>query len=250
MSKSASPSESSLWVVDLARGGATPLSTGKGRNDWPCGPRQHSRGLGGGSDEAQNFLVKVVNDAAAETLLFSSEVPFKGPNTWSADGKSIIFTQLDPESSQNVGLLDASGTKPPTPLVRGPIRDYGGPVSPDGRWLAYTADDSGRFELFVQGFPSPGRKVQVSDDGAVGAWWSSDQRQLIFLGNDLRSLYRVDVLQGDTFRVGTPRKFATLPEDIISVDAMPDRHRFLALAPERTGTGSVTIVQNWHAALK
>jgi len=84
----------------------------------------------------------------------------------------------------------------------------------------------------------------------VVAWWSPDQRQLVFLGNDLRSLYRVDVLPGDTFRVGAPRKFATLPEDIIAVDAMPDRQRFLALAPERTGTGSVTIVQNWHAALK
>jgi Tol biopolymer transport system component len=251
LSKSTSPSESSLWVVDLARGGATPLSTGKGRNDSAVWSPDSTRVVWAADrDGTQNFLVKVVNDAAAETSLFSSEVPFKGPNTWSADGKSIIFTQLDPESSQNVWLLDASGTKPPTPLVRGPIRDYGGPVSPDGRWLAYTADDSGRFELFVQGFPSPGRKVQVSDEGAVGAWWSSDQRQLIFLGNDLRSLYRVDVLQGDTFRVGTPRKFATLPEDIIFVDAMPDRQRFLALAPERTGTGSVTVVQNWRSALK
>jgi len=58
------------------------------------------------------------------------------------------------------------------------------------------------------------------------------------------------VLPGETFRVGAPRKFATLPADIIFVDATPDRQRFLALAPERTGTGSVTVVQNWRAALK
>ena len=251
MSKSTSPSESSLWVVDLARGGASPLSTGKGRNDTPLWSPDSTRVVWAADrDGSQNFFVKVVNDAAAETVLFSSDAPFKGPNAWSPDGTFIIFTQLDPETAQNVWLLDASGHKPPTSLVRGPIRDNGGPVSPDGRWLAYTADDSGRFELFVQAFPSPGRKVQVSDEGAVVAWWSADQRQLVFLGNDLRSLYRVDVLPGDAFRVGAPRKFATLPEDIIAVDAMPDRQRFLALAPERTGTGSVTIVQNWHAALK
>jgi len=58
-----------------------------------------------------------------------------------------------------------------------------------------------------------------------------------------------DGAQGETFRVGTPRRSATLPEDIINVDATQDRQRFLALAPERT-TGSVTIVQHWRAASK
>jgi hypothetical protein len=49
--------------------------------------------------------------------------------------------------------------------------------------------------------------------------------------------------------VGTPRRFATLPADVVWVDAMPDRQRFLAISPERTGTGSVTVVQNWRALL-
>jgi len=91
--------------------------------------------------------------------------------------------------------------------------------------------------------------VQVSAGGAVRAWWTRDGRQLVLIGGDLRTLSRVDLVPGATLSAGPPRPFAKLPADIVWVDAMPDRQRFLAIAPERTGTGSVTVVQNWRAAL-
>lgn len=122
-------------------------------------------------------------------------------------------------------------------------------MSPDGRWIAYSTEDSGRFEINVQSFPTPGRKVQVSENGAVRAWWTRDGRQLVFHDGDLRGLWRVDLQPGETLGVGTPRRIATLPPDIVWLDAMLDRQRFLAIAPERTGTGSITVVQNWRASL-
>jgi dipeptidyl aminopeptidase/acylaminoacyl peptidase len=251
MVKSTSPSESSLWLVDLTRGGASPLSTGPGRNDTPVWSPDGKRVVWAADrDGVQNLFVKNVNDAAPETPLFTSDTPFKGPSAWSGDGQWIVMTQLDAETAQNIWVLDASGTKAPIPLVRGPLRDNSGPLSPDGRWLAFTADDSGRFELYVQSFPTPGRKVQISENGAVHAWWTRDGRQLIYLDGELRKLWRVDVQPGESFGVGTPRQLATLPAAIVAMDAMPDRQRFLAIAPERTGTGSVTLVQNWLAALR
>jgi hypothetical protein len=60
----------------------------------------------------------------------------------------------------------------------------------------------------------------------------------------------VDVTDGDSLKVTTPRFVATLPAGIVWIDAMPDRQKFLALMPERLGTGTVTVVQNWMAALK
>jgi len=250
MVKSMSPSESSLWLVDLARGGASPLSTGKGRNDTPVWSPDGARIVWAADrDGMQDLFEKNVNDAAPEKPLFTSDILFKNPAAWSPDGQWVTMTQLDRDSAHNVWLLDASGTKPPTAIVRGPVRDNGGPVSPDGRWMAFTADDSGRYELYVQSFPTPGRKVQISENGAISSWWARDGRQMVFLGGDLRSLWRVDVVPGETLGVGKPMRFATLPADIVWVDAMPDRQRFLAIAPERTGTGSVTVVQNWHAAL-
>ena len=247
---STSPSESTLWLVDLARGGATPLSSGRGRNDTPAWSPDGTRVVWAADrDGAQNLFVKSVDEVAPERLLFQSDVPFKNPADWSPDGQWIVMTQLDPDTAQNVWLLDASGTKPPTAIARGPVRDNGGPVSPDGRWIAYVSEDSGRFEVYVQSFPAPGRKVQVSEGSAARAWWTRDGRQLVLLGGDFRTLSRVDLTPGATLGVGTAKAFARLPADLVWVDAMPDRQRFLAIAPERTGTGAVTVVQNWRAAL-
>ncbi len=248
---STSPSESGLWLTDMARGGASPLTTGSGRNDSPVwSPDGTQVAFSGDRDGFQTIFVKSVNDASPEKPLFTSDVPFKNASSWSPDGRWIVLTQLDPVTAQNVWLLDTSGQKPPTILVRGATRDNAGPVSPDGKWLAFFADDSGRFELFVQPFPEPGPKVQVSGKGAVLAWWRRDGRELVFLGDDLRSLWRVDVQGGSRFGVtGTPRRFAMLPADVVFAAAMPDGQRFVAIAPERTGTGSITVVQNWRSAL-
>ena len=249
--RSTSPSESDLWLVDLTRGGATPMSSGRGRNDNPVWSPDGARVVWSADrDGAQSLFVKNVNDPTPERVLFKSDVPFKNAADWSRDGKWIVMTQLDQDTSQNVWLIDAAGATPPTVVVRGPVRDNGGPVSPDGRWLAFTADDSGRFEAYIQSFPMPGRRVQASDSGAVRVWWTRDGRQLVMLGSDLRTLSRVDLRPGDTLGVGKPTQFARLPADIVWADAMPDRQRFLAIAPERTSTGSVTLVQNWKRAIQ
>ncbi len=249
--RSTSPSESALWLVDLARGSASPLSSGRGRNDTPVWSPDSKRVVfAADRDGFQDLFVKDVTDAAPEKPLFRSEIPFKGPTNWSADGQWIGVTQLDPETAQNIWLLPAAGGAELTLFLRGPVRDNGGPTSPDGRWLAYTSDDTGRFELYVQPFPKPGAKVQVSQHGASLAWWTRDSRQLLFLGPDLHSLWRADVEPGPTFRVGTAKQLATFPSSIVWMDATPDRQRFLAIAPERTGIGSVTVVQHWRAAVE
>ena len=128
-------------------------------------------------------------------------------------------------------------------------RHYGGPISPDGHWLAFVSDETGRFEAFVQAFPDAGNRVQVSQQGASIMWWTKDGRELIFLSTDQRTLWRVAVEPGAAFRAGTPAQIGTFPPGIFFMDATPDRQRFLAVAPERTGAGTVTVVLNWRAAL-
>ncbi|MGH9408315.1 MAG: TolB family protein [Vicinamibacterales bacterium] len=249
--RSTSPSESALWLVDLARGGASLLSTGRGRNDAPVWSLDGSR-IVFASDRTgpQDFYVKTIGDATPEQLLYKSSVLFKGPTSWSSDGRWIICTQLNPGTEQDVMALSMSDPHELKPLVMGSTRDDAGPLSPDGRWLAYFSDETGRYQLYVQSFPSPGHTLQVSEDGAIGAWWTADGRQLLFVGDDLRTLSRVDVTPaGEALRVSAPVVFATLPPNILWVDATPDRQHFLALAPERTGTGSMTVVENWRSAL-
>jgi Tol biopolymer transport system component len=248
--RSTSPSESALWLVDLTRGSTSLLTSGHGRNDTPVWSPDGTRVVfTSDRDGPQQLYVKSVDDGSPEELLASTDAIFKAPTDWSPDGRWIVITQLDPDTAQNVWLLPADGGGEPTLFFRGPTRDNSGPISPDGRWLAYVSEETGQFELYVQSFPTPGRRVQVSQQGAVGAWWTRDGRQLLFLGLDKRSLWRVEVSLGTTVGVGTPRQIATFPPSIVSTDAMPDRQRFLTIAPERTGIGSATVVQNWLASL-
>jgi Tol biopolymer transport system component len=248
--RSISPAESTLWAVDLARGGMTPLSSGPGRNDVAIWSPDGSKVVfTADRDGAADFFVKTVGDATPEQPLFRSPAVFKGPNAWTADGGWIIMTEIDPSTSQNVALLPAGGARDATPLVQGPTRDIGGPVSPDGRWLAYFSDQTGRFQLYVQSFPGPGRRVQVSQNGAVAASWSRDGRELLFLGDNTRSVWRVSVTPGATFSAGAPTLVVDLPPNILALDVSPDHQRILALAPEQTGTGTMTVVLNWRASL-
>jgi Tol biopolymer transport system component len=248
--RSTSVTESSLWLVDLTHGGAVPLSSGRGRNDSPVWSPDSTRVVfASDRDGAQDFFVKNVADASPEQPLYRSPVVFKNPDGWSSDGRWIVFTQLDPDTAQNIWLLPTSGSMLPVPYLRGPLRDDTGKPSPDGHWLAYVSDDTGRFELYVQSFPEPGHKQQISTDGVAGQWWTRDGRHLLFVNGDGKSLWRADVEPGTTLKVSAPLRIATLPPNVVAEDAMPDGQRFLALVPERAGTGSVTVVQNWRAAL-
>jgi serine/threonine protein kinase/Tol biopolymer transport system component len=248
--KSISPSESSLWLVDLTRGSAVPLSSGKGRNDSPVWSPDGSRVVfAADRDGPQNIYVKTVGDAAPEQVLFKSEVLFKIPASWSPDGAWISINQVDPSTAQNVWLLPATGG-PLKLFYAGPTRDNAGAISPDGHWITHISDETGRFQLYAQSFPTPGHRVQVSQAGAVNMWWTRDSRQLVYVGDDMRTLWRVDVTPaGAALSIGTPVKLGVLPPNIAWVVATPDRQKFLALAPERTGTPSMTVVENWRASL-
>ena len=102
----------------------------------------------------------------------------------------------------------------------------------------------------MQSFPRPGHKVRVSSEGVFpGAWWTRDGRELLFFGSD-RALWRAGLQAGPALSVSEPRRIAPFPVDSVWVSATPDLQRFLALLPERRGTGSITMTQNWKTALE
>ena len=245
--RSVSMTESSLWLADVARGNATLLSTGAGRNDAPVWSPDSARVVfASDRDGPQDLFMKSVTDPSPEQPFYRSEVLFKNADGWSADDKWIVLRSDAAKTQQDIWLLPAAGKAAATPFVIGPYRDHWGRPSPDSKWIAYVSEDSGRGELWVQPFPKPGKRTQVSSTGALMSWWAKDGRQLYFVSGDLSSLWVVDVTPGATIGIGTPRRLATLPPDIIAIDAMPDRQKFLVLVPEHSGAGSITIVRNWQ----
>jgi Tol biopolymer transport system component len=249
--RASSRTESSVWLTDLQRGGATPVSTGRGLNGSPVWSPDSARIVFSGDRNGPNDLfIKNISETTPEQTFYQSSVAFKNPDAWSPDGKWIALRQLDSDTAQNVYLLPTTGEAVAQPYVRGPGRDEAVAVSPNGRWMAYLGEDTGTQELYAQPFPTPGGMVRISTEGALWAWWSSNGQSIVYLEGNRRRLMTVDVTDGDATKVSTPRLVATFPKGIVWIDAMPDRRRFLALLPERTGTGTVTVVQNWMAALK
>ena len=248
--RSPSAASSSLWLVDLTRGTSMPFSTGPGRNDAPVWSPDGKRVIFS-SDRSgvQQFFAKGVDDGSTEQEWYSSDVMFKSPISFSPDGSQVVFDQLTPGSIQDIMVFDAAGKKAPAPVVASKFRDVGGVVSPNGKWLTYASEVGGTLEVWVQGFPEPGRRIQVSEKGGMFAWWTEGTRSLLWLGSDLQSLWRADVIPGSTFAIRAPVKTGTLPSGILRISPMPDGSKFLGVALDNQGEGSIVVVQNWRKAL-
>jgi len=124
-------------------------------------------------------------------------------------------------------------------------------ISPDGRWLAYASDESGRLEVYVDAFPTPRNKYRVTDNGGLGVIWRKDGKEMLIASGDGRSVLVADVMAGAEFRAGTPRQLFTLPKGSVGLAPTPDCQRLLVAVPvAESTTSSLTVVLDWMGALK
>jgi dipeptidyl aminopeptidase/acylaminoacyl peptidase len=188
--------------------------------------------------------------------LVQSDVVFKAPTAWSPDGKYIVFSQNDGETGWDLWLLPLTGDRKPRPYLCTPFDEQAASVSPDGRWLAYSSDESGAPEIYVRSFPEPGEKRRVSTSGGTCAQWSKDGRELIiytfgqfFFGSG--AVYALDVETTPTFKTGPPRILFRPRQDLLGLTATPDLKRFLAVVPvPGAPPPGITVTLNWPAMLK
>ena len=145
------------------------------------------------------------------------------------------------------------GDHTPKPYLRTPFGENGGAISPDGRWMVYASDESGRSEIYVQSFPTPGTKYRVTSDGTTGPWvrWGADGKELMMFSADGKNVLTVDVQVGAEFHSGTPRTLFTLPKGFVAAGPTPDFQRLLVSLPiDENASPSLTVVLDWTAALR
>ncbi len=132
----------------------------------------------------------------------------KVAHDWSRDGRYIAFQSRGKKTNWDIWVLPTFGDRKPILFLQTPFNETHPAFSPDGRWLAYQSNESGRAEIYVQNFPGPGGRWQVSTAGGVGPAWRADGKELFYAGPD-QKLMAVDIQAGETFEAGVPRALFT-----------------------------------------
>ena len=248
----ATSADSSLWVVDLARHGATRIADAPHLNyevAWsPDGKRLAYTNDGSG---IENIFVRDAAAAMPAALLYSSLDLFKKPQSWSPDGRTLLYGTKLPESGNDVLALDASGARTSVPYAHEPFNEDQARFSPDGRWVAYVSDEAGANDIYVRSFPVPDKKYRVTVDGGTWVWWNHDGTALLIVGADARHLKLARVRPGADFAIDPPEAAGVLPEGALAVDAAADLQHLLVAVPKAgAARPSLTVVSDWQSLVK
>ena len=176
------------------------------------------------------------------------------PGSWSADGLLLAFSESDPATGSDIWLLSVKdGTR--RPLVQTRFNEHGPAISPDGGWLAYCSDESGREEIYIQRFPGTGDKRQVSTDGGREPVWSRSGDSLFY--RSANRIFATSVSLSPAFAAGRPTLIAEgdfVPSPIGGVpsyDVSPDgRSVLIARESRQRAPSSIQVVLNWFEELK
>ena len=245
-----------IWLVEFARGNSMRLTFDPGQDTDPIwSPDGAQIVYSSDRNGTYGLYRKSASGAGEEQLLLKSDEQLV-PTDWSRDGRFLLYTAIGAKTAQDAWVLPMEGDRKPIPFLMTPFREGAARFSPDGRWVAYQSDESGRTEVYVRPFPASsggGGQWLVSNGGGVGPRWRRDGKELFFISQD-RRVMAVEVNASPSFKAGIPKPLFGVP--LISTalpiwDVSADGQRFLNHAtPEGTGVAPITIVTNWQAGLK
>jgi Tol biopolymer transport system component len=198
-----------------------------------------------------DLYVKAASGADTEQLLWADDLD-KYPQSWSPDGRFLLYVTVGGPAGQDLWVLPMTGDeRKPFPFLRTRFNKGTGQFSPDGRWIVYRSNDTGRFEIYVAPFPGPGGKWQVSTMGGSVPRWRGNEIFYVAPGNTL--MVAAVAVDGARLDVGPVKKlFQARPvTPRYFFDVSPDGQRLLVnTADEPAGSVPLTLVVNWTAALK
>lgn len=219
----------------------------------------------GYKDGKHALLWKPTDGSAGEELLTTSDSP-TFPWFWSPDGKTLLYTEINPVTGWDVLMLARDGDRKPRPLLQTPFQDEWASWSPDGRWIAYNSDESGRQEVYVASFPNLGTKMRISTGGGLHPQWAPNGKELYYrTGASMESLsarafaqrvgmMAVPIETTPTLRVGKPRELFEGPYFDSGHDyaVTPDGKGFIMIreSESQSGPNEMHVVLNWLQELR
>jgi len=243
-----------IWVIDLARGTNSRVTFNATDESYPIWSPDGTRIVYASNQNGKlDLYQKASTGAGNEELVLKSDQD-KLPVDWSSDGKLLLFRSTDPKTLFDLWILPLNGDRKPVPFAQAPFNEAWASFSPDGKWIAYSSDESGNYQVYVQPFPPTGDKTQISVDIGLTPFWRRDGKELFFLTSDNR-VFSVDVELGAKFRAGVPkslfqaRGLASIAA-ALRASVARDGKRFLLVTTGETTESPLTVLLNWTSALK
>jgi serine/threonine protein kinase len=237
-----------VWILDLIRGTQERFAFGPrlmSNAIWGAGGNSliwtvrgqpwelHRRSLTGGPEEV---LATGLNISASDL---------------SPDGKWLIYAMEGRDTGLDLWEVPLDGDRKPRLVIRSPSRDDLAAFSPDGKWIAWQSAESGRSEVYLQPFPGPGARVQVSTSGGSRPKWRRDGKELFYISH--AKLIGIPFEPGAEVRLGTPQSLFRIRVPLATYSPSSDGQRFLLLdtvGGEETPPPQLTVVLNWQSGLK
>jgi eukaryotic-like serine/threonine-protein kinase len=259
-----------IWVYEWERDTLTRLTFGSGENYlgpiWtPDGQRITYASLSDDGDISELYWKRA--DGTGDAQRLTETKGRKWPDSWSPDGKILAFDQLKSNSADSWDILtmtmegnEKSGWKPsePKPFLSGPFTYNLAAFSPDGRWLAYTSNESGNYEVYVRPFPGPGGKWEISTGGSLPKW-SRNGKELFYRTEDSKIMVASYSASGESFHADKSQlwslvQFTDLGGSINDFDLEPSGKRIVVLRGSATGETSpvnkVSFIFNFFDELR
>jgi serine/threonine-protein kinase len=248
-------SNSDLWIYDWQRNAKTRLTNGRVTRDPIWGPDGRFVVF-----ESVDGMVFVQADGAGAVQQLTQTKNRQLPNSFTADGKELVFSELRPGAKAEIRVLPVeigagklTAGEPRSLFKTSSISTFAS-ISPDGRWLAYANADGGPYEIYVRAFPDRGTQVQVSNSGGTMPYWSRNGQELFYRTEDQRIMVANYTVKGESFIPDKPRVWVSKQISNVglaaNLDLAPDGKHFIVLMPaESTKLGEkqshVTLIVNF-----
>jgi serine/threonine protein kinase len=252
-----------LWLMDLTRATSSRFTFGAGLAPVGVWSSDGSRIIFPfGPGNKFDLYQKSVSGVKDQELLLESEVGTY-PRSCSPDGRFLLYASFHPKTrTRELWVLPLEGDKKPIPFACTQFNNTDGQFCPDGRWIAYVSDESGREEVYVRTFsPDSGGATShdegkwiISTGGGNEPRWSPDGKTLYYIGPDMK-LMAVAITANEAFRAGVTKALFQTSASIggpfrQSWCVAPDGKRFLFAVPSEQRAAPFDVVLNWQAALK
>ena len=173
-----------IWIYNRQRDFSTRFTTSPASDIMPVWSPDGTKIVYASSpDSVYDIYEKDYNEQSKPKLLFKSNF-FKTPCDWTSDGKYILVGAITSATGSDIWIIPTFGDKKPFPYLQSKFNETPGSFSPDGKWIAYSSDETGRPEVYIQSFPEPGKRYVISTKGGSYPKWRKDGKELFYISSN------------------------------------------------------------------